>query len=331
MLMGHVITTRDSTKPPNVVHYNLSKSPPPTNCCMNRMTRRHLITATTSALAATALGRTVTPPARKRPIKIAVKYEMIQLEGSVLDKFKLAKAAGFEGIEPNGGFDADTLQAMVEASQATGIPIPGIVGKGASFMGSLDPAEQQQGLEAMEINLRQAQKLGATTVLLYPGKVDKDRPYHLVYETLLKNVRAILPVAKETGVKIALENVWNNLFLSPLDAVHFVDSINDPHVGWFFDIGNIARYGWPEQWIHALGKRILKLDIKGYSTTLHMSKGPGAGFRVQIGEDEIDWPAVMKAVDDIGYDGNWISAEVGGGGLQRLTQIQQQIDRVLNL
>jgi L-ribulose-5-phosphate 3-epimerase len=197
-------------------------------------------------------------------------------------------------------------------------------------MGSSDEAVRKEGVELFKESLRQSKALGGTTVLMYPGIVDEKNRYHEVYENLLRSTREVLPVAEETGIKIALENVWNNLFISPLDAVHFVDTIGSPYCGWFFDIGNIARYGWPEHWVRALGKRIFKLDIKDYSTTKHMAAGPRAGFDCEIGDGEIDFAAVMKALDEVGYSGGWISAEVKGGDLARLTDIRQRIDRVLS-
>ena len=71
--------------------------------------------------------------------------------------------------------------------------------------------------------------------------------------------------AEKAKVKIAIENVWNQFLLCPLEAARFVDEINSPWVGWHFDIGNVVTYGWPEQWIRILGKRILNLHIKEYS------------------------------------------------------------------
>lgn len=298
------------------------------------MNRRSFFVSGSAALAAASLPLPVFAQAPKRSIKIAVKYGMVGEGKTVLEKFKLAKEAGFDGIEPDGPFEDSMLQEMITATKETGLLIPGIVcSKGGRGMGAFEDETRTAGVELMAKALRQCKELGGTTVLMYPGTVNKDLPYQQVYDTLIKSTREVLPVARETGIKIALENVWNNIFISPLDAVRFVDDINDPHVGWFLDLGNLARYGWPEHWVKALGKRTFKLDIKGYSTTKHMKEGPWAGFKVQIGEDgdEIDWAATMKALDEVGYEGGWISAEVGGGGLERLKQIHAQVAKVIAL
>lgn len=268
---------------------------------------------------------------KKRSIQIAVKSGMITGGKTWLEKFQIAKEAGFDGVEPGGPFKEEEIPEIQEAIRKTGVVVPGTVcPTGGRQMGSLDEAVRKEGVKLFAQSLRQTKALGGATVLMYPGTVSENDRYADVYASLLRSTREVLPVAEETGVKIALENVWNNLFLSPLDAVRFVDEIGSPWCGWFFDIGNVARYGWPEHWVRALGgQRIFKLDIKDYSTKKHMSQGPRAGFDCEIGEGDINFPAVMKALDEVGYVGGWISAEVKGGDVARLTDICQRIQRVL--
>lgn len=292
-----------------------------------------------SALAASTLAWSGTPaltaqvfPPRKRLIQMALKYGMISEGRTAVEKFRIAKQAGFEGVEPSGPLTLAQMADFKAAMADTGLIIPGTVcPQGGRKCGALIEAERREGVEMFKQSLRQTRELGGTTVLMYPGIVDADKPYAEVYEALLKSCRELVPVAEETGVKIALENVWNNLFLSPLDAVRFVDDIASPWLGWFFDIGNVARYGWPEHWVRALGKRIFKLDIKDYSTTRHMSEGPRAGFDVLLGDGEIDFASVFRALDGVPYTGGWISAEVKGGDLEKLTDIARRLDTILRL
>lgn len=296
--------------------------------------RRRFLTATLTLGAVPLWSRAQSAAGSKnRSIQIAVKMGMISGGQSVMEKFQIAKEAGFAGVEPNGPLKDEEIPAMKAAIAKTGIVVPGTVcPQGGRMMGSSDETTRKQGVELMKTSLRQTKALGGTTVLMYPGTVDENQRYAEVYENLLKSTREVLPVAEETGVKIALENVWNNIFLSPLDAVNFVDAIGSPYCGWFFDIGNVARYGWPEHWVRALGgKRIFKLDIKDYSTKKHMAEGPRAGFDCEIGEGDINFTAVMKALDEVGYTGGWISAEVKGGDTARLKDICQRIQRVLEL
>jgi hexulose-6-phosphate isomerase len=143
-------------------------------------------------------------------------------------------------------------------------------------------------------------------------------------------LRTAIPLAAELGVVIAIENVWNQ-FLYDHDGgpdqgaekfVRYVDEANSPWVGMQFDIGNHWKYGDVGTWIRALGKRIVKLDIKGFSRK--------SGQFTKIGEDDLPWDDVRAALIEIGYTG-WIAAEVGGGGPERLKDIAENIDRVLRL
>jgi hexulose-6-phosphate isomerase len=160
--------------------------------------------------------------------------------------------------------------------------------------------------------LRDAKRYGATSVLLVPGVVNSQISYADAYTRSQEEIRKAVPLAEELGVKIAIENVWNHFLLSPLEAARFVDEFKSPAVGWHFDVGNVIKDGWPEQWIRILGKRIQKLHIKEYSRKKMEAQGPGKGFDVAFLEGDNNWPAVMRALDDIGYNG-WGIAEQGGG------------------
>ncbi|HND52981.1 MAG TPA: sugar phosphate isomerase/epimerase, partial [Pirellulaceae bacterium] len=147
------------------------------------------------------------------------------------------------------------------------------------------------------------------------------------WERSTAEIRGVIPRARELGVRIAVENVWNQFLLSPLEAARFVDQFDARAVGWHFDIGNVVNYGWPEQWIRILGKRILKLHIKEFSRKKRDAEGLWKGFDVELGEGDVDWPAVMTALDEVGYSG-WGSAEVRGGDRERLRFVAQRMDRL---
>jgi hexulose-6-phosphate isomerase len=163
-------------------------------------------------------------------------------------------------------------------------------------------------------------------VLLVPAVVDKQRPYDLAWKHSIAEIRAVVPLAKELGVKIAVENVWNNFVLSALEANRYLDEIGSESVGWHLDLGNLLIYGWPEQWARILGPRVLQLHIKEYSRRKLDEDGRWEGFAVELGEGDNDWPAIMRALDDIGYDG-WGIAEVGGGDAARLEDVSARMDR----
>ena len=259
----------------------------------------------------------------------SLKHGMIKGVDSIAEKFSQAKRAGFDGIEFDGPIPEGDLPKIKEASEASGLAVPGLVAGAAGRMLALDDeSERKTGIERFSQALHDAKALGGSTVLLYPGIVNESYPYDVVYERLQESVAQLIPVSTETGVKIAFENVWNNIFVSPLEARDFVDSFDSPQVGWYFDVGNVVRFGWPEHWIRILGKRILKLDIKEYSRELQNEEGLWKGFNAKLGEGSVDWAEVMKALREIDYQGAWGSAEVAGGDLERLTDISRRMDRV---
>ena len=111
----------------------------------------------------------------------------------------------------------------------------------------------------------------------------------------------------------------------------FIDEMQNPTVGVYFDVGNVVRFGWPDQWIRILGNRIVKLDIKEYSRKKQNDEGLRKGFNVEIGEGDCDWPAVRQSLADVGYTSGWATAEVSGGDRQRLADIAERMNKVLQL
>lgn len=296
--------------------------------------RRQVLAAGAAALAAPALARPGL--ARRRVLKKSLKYGMIGEGKTVLDKFLLVRDVGFDGVEldsPN-GLDRDEV---LRAQEESGLEIPGVVDSvhWQKTLGDPDPAVRAAGVAGLETALRDCKTYGGTTVLLVPGVVNEAMPYHLVYERSQAEIRKVLPLAAELDVKIAFENVWNNFLLSPVEARRYVDELESDRVGWYLDVGNLVRYGWPEHWVQALGARVLKLDVKEYSRKKQSEEGIWKGFQVEIGEGDCGWPRVMAALDEVGYggpggSGGWASAEVGGGGRARLADILTRMRAVLD-
>lgn len=263
-------------------------------------------------------------------IKKSLKFGMVQEEGSVLEKFRLLKELGYDGVELDSPNDLDPNEVL-EAKEASGLEIPGVVNSAhwSSPLSDPDPKVRATCVKALEQSLRDCALYGGTTVLLVPGVVKQDVSYRDAYTRSQAEIKKVLPLARETGIKIAFENVWNNFLISPLEAARYVDEFESPEVGWYFDVGNIVRYGWPEHWIEALGKRILKLDIKEYSRKKQQEEGIWKGFNVELLEGDCNWPEVNKALLKIGYSG-WASAEVPGGKRERLLTIRQKMDEIFN-
>lgn len=298
-------------------------------------TRRQFLasTAAASTLAATgsfatAQGKEIKHTTEPRKLLKTLKHGMAKASGLV-EKFKLAKAAGYDGIELDSpGFNVDEAK---QAIAVTGLPVDGSVCSTHWNVRhtSPDASVRAQALADLQKALRDTKAVGGHTVLLVVGH-GKDGPESEIWPRSLENIQKALPLCAELGMTIAIENVWNEFLYqhngpnnqTAEKFVKYVDEFRSPWVGMQFDIGNHWKYGDPAAWIRALGRRIVKLDIKGYSR----EKNNWA----DITEDDLPWADVRAALDEVGFNG-WVAAEVGGGDQDRLTQIAKQIDAALNI
>jgi hexulose-6-phosphate isomerase len=299
------------------------------------LSRRDFLTGAAAAATLVAAGCASAPrptahTGGPRQIRKAIMWGTVGVKGSIADKMKAVRAAGFEGVEMMSHMNvAEVLRARDE----TGLAIPSVCGEKhwSKPLTDPDPAVRAEGLEGLKQCLRDAKAYGASSVLLVPGVVNGQVSYADAYARSQAEIRKAIPLAEQLGVKIAIENVWNNFLLSPLEAARFVDEFRSPLVGWHFDVGNVINYGWPEQWIRVLGPRILKLHIKEFSRTKADKEGRWAGFNAALLEGENNWPAVMRAVDEIGYRG-WAITEQGGGGTpEGLKDLADRLGKILAL
>ncbi|MEA3211839.1 MAG: L-ribulose-5-phosphate 3-epimerase [Chthoniobacter sp.] len=290
------------------------------------MRRREFLAAT--ALAALASLAPAQAEPKKRKLKKAVNLGMCKAGANVAEKFQIIKDAGFDGLELNRP-DAIPLDELLKARDATGLEIAGVIctthwGKPLSHPA---PATREQGFNGLKLALQESAELGCTRVLLVPGVVNKEVSYDDCWKRSVEQIKRAVEFAEKAKCHIAIENVWNQFIMSPLEAVRFLDEIGSPWVGWHFDIGNIVTFGWPEQWVRILGPRILNLHLKEYSRKKRDAEGLWKGFQVELGEGDVGWPDVMKALDEIGYAGFGI-AEVPGGDVARMQFLAKRIDEL---
>ncbi len=249
----------------------------------------------------------------------------------VMRQFEMLKAAGFDGVEPRSHLPQDEV---LRARDATGLEIPSVTcGTHSRMLAQPNPGAQQNGIDGIQQALRDAKRYGASSILVVPGIVSETITYQQNWDRTQAGIRACLPLAEALGVKMAIENVWNNFLLSPMEAAQYVDSFKSPAVGFHLDIGNLMYVGWPEQWIRVLGARTAKVHIKEFSRKKMNEAGKRHGFEVEYLEGDNDWPAIMKALDEGGYR-SWAIVEpayrpAGVEAAVRLKQISEKLDRII--
>ena len=258
--------------------------------------------------------------------------------------FELARQHGFEGVEVAIGAQGDGLSHQVtldstreECAQvfaqakSAGVELASLAsGFGWSLpITSSDNSIRQEAIETTKKALRVASYLELDAMLLVPGGVGADfiadfevTDYETAYDNALQALREIAPVAEEVGVSVGVENVWNKFLLSPLEFRGFLDAVNSPRVGCYFDVGNVVLLGYPEQWARILGERIVRVHFKDFQKSV----GTIDGF-CPLREGDVDWKATMQALQEAGYDGP-VTAEFFGVEKQ-LPAISRAMDEIL--
>jgi hexulose-6-phosphate isomerase len=241
--------------------------------------------------------------------------------GPILPHFQRLKEAGFEGVELISPNQLD-LNEVLQARDSTGLVIHGVSGSQhwQDTLSDPDPAVVERGLNAIRREIQDCKAYGGTTVLVVPAVVTKSVSYRQAYQRSQANIRKLIPDAERHGIKLAIEEVWNRFLLSPIEFARYIDEFDSPWVGAYFDVGNVVEFGYPEEWIRELGKRILKIHIKEYAKAKR--------FSYPLGEGEIDWPAVRQALIDVGYQG-WITAEVRASSVEEMKDVVRRMDKLL--
>ena len=285
--------------------------------------RSFLKYAATATIATGLLGRSIPVQAGQQGTKMrkALQFGMLPKNLSNADKFKLAKECGFEGIEGSPMEDLTVAEEMGKMARDAGVPIHSIVyGGWGAPLSDPNPEVQQKGLSGMQMALTSAKAFGCDTVLLVPAIVTETVGYGEAYERSQKNIRKLLPMAEKLGVVIAVENVWNKFLLSPLEFARYVDEFESPWLKAYFDVGNVIIYGYAQDWIRTLGKRIVKIHLKDF-------KRKGYEW-TNLLDGDVNFKQVRRALDEVGYDG-FLTPELRGGDKAYLTDLSERIDRIL--
>ena len=286
------------------------------------MNRRTFLAA---GAAATLLRPGSSTASTRLPIKKAVEFEMLPNSMSIADRLQLARDVGFEQIECPTMPDEREAEEAKKAAEKSGLRIHSVMNMAHWDypLSSADPAVVAQSVKGMETSLRNAHFWGADTVLLVPAVVTAETSYHDAWVRSQEQIRKLIPMAQDLKVIIGIEEVWNKFLLSPLEFARYIDEFSSPWIRAYFDVGNVVIFGYPQDWIRTLGKRIVKLHIKDFKFQHEVAKW------VPLREGEINWPEVYKALAEIGYVGS-ATVELEGGNKDYLAEVNRRFDLILS-
>lgn len=281
-----------------------------------------------TALVSTALGTALTgigksmagenAPAKRAGSNRGMIYKAVKTNGKLTTgQLTRLKELGFDGVEGVSPGIADKT-AYMDMIRASGMPVHGVVDMvhWQQRLSSPDAAVRAAGQRALAQAVIDAKEFGGSSVLLVPGKVTgPDETHDHVWQRSIIEIRKTIPLASKLGIQILIENVWNGFCETPELLCRYIDEINSPWVGVYFDIGNVQKFSPAHEWIRQLGKRIVKLDVKDW--------GVKAGF-CKLGEGDVAWPEVRKALKEIGFSG-WATREGNDGGHEHTARLMNEL------
>jgi L-ribulose-5-phosphate 3-epimerase len=298
---------------------------------MHNESRRQFLKSSVGAACGTALagslaeslGAASASPA-PLPIKKGILLDMLPASLSYADRLKLAHAIGFEVLQVPTEPDEHKAEELKKAADAAQIRIDSVMNMDhwKYPLSSGDPAVVEKSLTGMRTSLHNAKLWGADAVLLVPAVVNPQTSYRDAWSRSQHEIRKLLPLAEELKVVIAMEEVWNRFLLSPLEMATYIDEFQSPWIKAWFDVGNVVLYGYPQDWIRTLGRRIVKVHLKDFKR----SKDSYAW--VNLGEGDIDWAAVREAFAAIHYTGS-ATLELPAGDEAYLRDVSRRVDRLL--
>ncbi|HEY7502171.1 MAG TPA: sugar phosphate isomerase/epimerase family protein [Vicinamibacterales bacterium] len=252
---------------------------------------------------------------------------MLPKTGSYAERFAIARDAGFAAIEMQTIARNEEAAEIRDAAAAAGVKIHSVMNMDhwRLPLSSSDAEVVKGSVAGMEMSLRNAAMWGADAVLLVPAVVDAATSYQDAWTRSQRVIKErLLPMAGDLKVKIAVEEVWNKFLLSPLEFARYVDEFASPWLRAYFDVGNVVIHAFPQDWIRTLGPRIVKIHLKDFQ----MDRKNSRYAWKNIGEGDIDWQEVRRALADINYNG-YVTTELAGGDAAYLKDVASRVDRFL--
>ena len=298
---------------------------------MHDESRREFLKTSVSAACAAVLGGSVgavldaaAPPPSTLPIKKGILFSMLPANLSYGERLKLAHEIGFEVLQAPTEPDQSKAEELKNAADAVQIRIDSVMNMDhwKYPLSSSDAAVVEKSLAGMRTSMHNAKLWGSEVVLLVPAVLDPQTSYREAWARSQKEIRKLLPLAEELKVVIAIEEVWNRFLLSPLEMATYIDEFQSPWVKAWFDVGNVMLYGYPQDWIRTLDKRIVKVHLKDFK------RNKDSYAWVNLGEGDVDWAAVREAFAAINYTGS-ATVELEAGNEAYLRDVSRRVDRLL--
>ena len=258
------------------------------------------------------------------PIKKGVLLEMLPENLSYADRFKLARSVGFEVVQAPTEPDERKAEEIKRAADGANMRIDSVMNMDhwRFPLSSSDSAVLEKSLAGMRTSLHNAKLWGSDAVLLVPAVVNPQTSYRDAWTRSQQQIRKLIPLAEDLKIVIAIEEVWNKFLLSPLEMASYIDEFHSPWIKAWFDVGNVLLYGYPQDWIRTLGKRIVKVQLKDFKR-----REDGYAW-VNLGDGDVDWMAVRQAFTEIGYTGSAVT-ELEKGDEPYLRDVSNRVDRLV--
>jgi len=153
--------------------------------------------------------------------------------------------------------------------------------------------------------------LGVKQIIVHPvQKIPYLGHEEEMFELNMEFYRALAPYAKNSGVKIAIENMWQNrpvtnyicddVCADPRELNRYYDTLDDPEAFTVcLDLGHVALCGRePQDAIRTIGHdRLGSLHVHDVDYVHDLHTLPGSA--------RINWDAVCHALADIDYKGDF--------------------------
>lgn len=282
------------------------------------------------------------------------------------EAFQFIKDCGFEGLDLNldhtvpgkllkAGKRNDFFDAPVEeiiqrfrqvkaASDKVSMPI---VQAHAPFplYHEDNPALMDYMVMATSKLLQVCKYLGCPYLVVHPHKeMNKEREW----EINEKLYRGLMPAAKETGVKICLENLWimqgehpiGAVCSDPYEACFYIDTLNEEAgeelFGFCYDVGhaNMTARNIHHD-LKVLGSRVFCLHIHDNDGRLDRHQAPYTFKNTDKTTPMLDWEGFYAGLKEIGYKGDLnfetfgqllaVPTELWGANLRYLSEVAKYI------